>query len=71
LKQRALELETEIPEALKHCKQVKDLNACSEDIRQIMNFCIEILGVKPKDCKLMVNQDLFISVVKHVPLEGE
>ena len=59
LKQRELELQTEIPEAIKLCKKVGDLDACSEDIRHILNFCIEILAVKPKDCKLLVSKELF------------
>jgi hypothetical protein len=60
-----------VPETIKNCKKVNDLDACSEDIRHILNFCIEILGVKPKDCKLLISEDLFVSVVKHVLLEGE
>ena len=59
LKQRELELQNEIPDAIKKCKKVNNLDACSEDIRHILNFCIEILGVKAKDCKLLVNKDLF------------
>ena len=59
LKQRELELQNEIPEAIKKCKKINNLDACSEDIRHILNFCIEILGVKAKDCKLLVNKDLF------------
>ena len=55
LKQRESELQTAIPEAIKKCKKVNDLDACSEDIRHILNFCIEIMGVKPKDCKLLVS----------------
>jgi hypothetical protein len=47
------------------------LEACSEDIKQILDFCIEIMGVKPEDCKLLVAKDLFASVVKQVLLEGE
>ena len=59
LKQRELELQTEIPEAVKNCKKVNDLDACSEDVRHILNFCIEVAGVKAKDCKLLVDRDLF------------
>ena len=66
LKKRELELQTFIPEAVKNCIKVKDLEACSEDVRHILNFCIEILGVKAKDCKLLVHKDLFDLVVKRV-----
>ena len=55
LRKRELELQTEIPEAIKKCKKVGELPACSEDVRHILNFCIETLGVKPKDCKLLVS----------------
>ena len=59
LKQRELELQNEIPDAIKKCKKVNNLDACSEDVRHILNFCIEILGVKAKDCKLLVSKELF------------
>ncbi len=59
IKQRELELNAEIPEAIKKCKKISDLDACSEDIKQMLNFCIEILGVKPKDCKLLVAKEMF------------
>jgi hypothetical protein len=42
-----LELQSEITKAVQNCKKVNDLDACSEDIKHILNFCIEILGVKP------------------------
>ena len=59
LKQRELELQTAIPEAIKKCKKVNDLDTCDEDIKQILNFCIETMGVKAKDCKLLVSKELF------------
>jgi hypothetical protein len=40
-------------------QKISDLDACSEDIKQMLNFCIEILGVKPKDCKLLVAKEMF------------
>ena len=55
LKQIESELQTVIPEAIKKCKKVNDLDACSEDIKHILNFCIETMGLKPKDCKLLVS----------------
>ena len=66
LKKRELELQKIIPKAVKNCKKVKDLEACSEDVRHILNFCIEILGVKAKDFILLVHYDLFDLVVKRV-----
>ena len=66
VKQRELELKTLIPEAVKKCKKVGDLDSCSEDVQQILNFCIETMGVKPKDCKLLVSKELFDQVVKRV-----
>jgi hypothetical protein len=66
LNKRELELKSLIPELVKKCKKVPDLEACSEDIRHILNFCIEIMGVKAKDCKLLVHKDLFDLVVKRV-----
>ena len=59
IEKRVLELQTLIPEAIKNCKKVNNLDACSEDIKLMLNFCVEVLGVRPKDCKLLVAQDLF------------
>ena len=59
VQQRIEELKIKIPEALKKCKKVDDLKACKIDIEQMLNFGLEILGVKPEDLILLVTQDLF------------
>ena len=59
VQKRIEELKIEIPEALKKCKKVGDLKACKNDMEQIVNFALQILGVKPEDMTLLVTEDLF------------
>ena len=47
IKKREMELQTLIPEAIKNCKKVNNSELGGEDIKQMLNFCIEIIGVKP------------------------
>ena len=61
----------ELTEAIKKCKKVDNLPACKTDIEKMLNFVLQILGVKPRDITLMVTEDLFYQVVKQVPIEGK
>ena len=54
VEKRVKELEVEIPKAIQKCKTVGDLPACVDDISGILNFMIEVLGVKPENVKLLV-----------------
>jgi hypothetical protein len=53
VKKRALELNTKVSEALQKCKRVADLPACAEDLKRMLNFSLENLGVKPENVTLM------------------
>ena len=64
-------LKMELTEAIKKCKKVDNLPACKTDIEKMLNFVLQILGVKPRDITLMVTEDLFYQVVKQVPIEGK
>ena len=61
IKKRALEPEfkTKVSEAIKECKKVKDLPACDGDIKRMLDFGIEELGVKPENVILLVTEDVF------------
>ena len=61
VKNRALELEfkTKVSDALKICKNVKDLPACVDDIKRMLDFAVEKLGVKPENVILLVTEDVF------------
>ena len=67
MEKRIKELEIEVPEGIKICKRVDNLEACNNDISRALNFLIESLGVKPEHTKLLVVEDLFHKFVKHVP----
>ena len=56
---RIEELKTLIPQALQNCKKVADLPACVEDIKRMLDFSLEELGVKPEDVILLVTENLF------------
>ena len=45
----AYKLQTEIPEAIQKCEKVPDLKECDKDISRMLNFLVEVMGVKPKD----------------------
>ena len=68
VQKRSEELKIEIPEALKKCKKVGDLKACKNDMEQIVNFLLQILGVKPEDMTLLMTEDLFYQIVKQVSI---
>ncbi len=68
---RVEELKIEIPEAIKKCKTVSDLPACVNDIKWMLNFLVEVMGVKPKDVRLLVTNDVFSQFVKHISVESE
>ena len=40
-------------EALKKCKKVANLPACVNDISGMMNFMVNVMGVKPEDVTLL------------------
>ena len=65
------EFKTKISDALKECKNVKDLPACVDDIKSKLDFVVEKLGVKPENVILLVTEDLFNLCVKHIHLEGK
>ena len=67
VEKRIKELKIEVPEGIKNCKKVANLEACINDISRALNFLIESLGVKPEHTKLLVVEDLFKKFVKHVP----
>ena len=52
-------------------KKMKDLKIVSEDIKNWLNFSIEILGVKPEDVEILGTEDFFNQVVKHIALYDE
>jgi hypothetical protein len=35
------------------------LPACVNDIKWMLNFLVEVMGVKPKDVRLLVTNDVF------------
>ncbi len=45
--------------------------ACADDIKQMLDFALEDLGVKPKNVILLVTEELFYKFVKHIPLKGK
>ena len=68
---RAEELKTQVPEALKKLKIVADLPACDDDLKRMVDFSIEVIGVKAENFTLLVTEDTFKKVVKQIPLEGK
>ena len=52
--ERVEKLKTDIPEAIKKCKTKNDLETCGTDISEILNFLVEVMGLKPKDVRLLV-----------------
>ena len=68
---RAEELKTQVPEALKKLKIVADLPACDDDMKRIMDFSVEVIGVRPENVTLLVTEDTFKKVVKHIAWVSE
>ena len=66
---RVKELKTQFPEALKKLKIVADLPACDDDMKRILDFSIEDIGVKPENITLLVTEDTFKKVVKHIYID--
>jgi hypothetical protein len=38
---------------------------------KMLNFALEVLGVKPEDITLLVTEDIFFQIVKQVPLDNK
>jgi hypothetical protein len=38
---------------------MNDLNACAEDIKKMLEFSLENLGVKPENVTLLVTEEVF------------
>ena len=68
---RVEELKTQVLEALKKLKKVADLPACDDDLKRMVDFSLEVIGVKAENFTLLVTEDTFKKVVKHIPLEGK
>ena len=55
---RVEELKTQVLEAL-------------DDLKRMVDFSLEVIGVKAENFTLLVTEDTFKKVVKHIPLEGK
>ena len=50
---------------------MNDLEECEIDMKQMLNFGYQVLGIKPEDITILATENLFWKIVKQVALEGE